>query len=184
MTGACTILTGARGSGKTTLCRELASAARRSGRDVAGVISPARFVGARKVGIEAADLRTGETRPLAWRRDPARPGTLELGCWDFDEAVLAWGNAVLRGATPCGLLLVDELGPLELLQGRGWTAGLEAIETGDYDLALAVVRPGLLEHARASWPRASLLDVGDTDGRRRFVARITAAGATGTGCRG
>jgi nucleoside-triphosphatase THEP1 len=163
MIGALTILSGPRGSGKTTLCRDLAAAARRSGREVAGVISPARLLEARKVGIEALDLRSGESRQLAWKHDSARPGMLELGTWSFDEAVLAWGNAVLRSATPCGLLVVDELGPLELLQGRGWIAGLDAIASGDYDRALVVVRPGLLEQARARWPGAALVEAGDAD---------------------
>lgn len=175
MGGALTILTGPGGSGKTTLCRELAATARRSGRDVAGVLSLGRFAGARKAGIEAMDLRSGETRPLAWRHDPAHPGTLELCSWSFDETALAWGNDLLRRATPCGLLVVDELGPLELLEGRGWTAALEAIDSGGYDRALVVVRPGLLEHARTRWPRAALLDVGDAGAPGRFESRLTGA---------
>ena len=179
MHGALMILTGSRGSGKTTLCRELAAAARRSGADVAGVLSPASFVGTRKVGIEAMDLRSGETRPLARRHDSARPGTLELCSWSFDERVLAWGNALLQSATPCDLLVVDELGPLELLEGRGWTAGLDAVDSGGYDRALVVVRPGLLEQARARWPRAVLVDVGDASARRRFEALFTGAAAKG-----
>jgi energy-coupling factor transporter ATP-binding protein EcfA2 len=177
MRGALTILTGPGGSGKTTLCRELATAARRSGRDVAGVLSPARFVEARRVGIEAMDLRSGETRPLAWRHDSARPASLELCSWSFDETVLAWGNAVLQRATPCGLLVVDELGPLELLQGRGWTAGLDATDSGDYGRALVVVRPGLLARARTRWPHATVADAGDATARQRIEALLAGADA-------
>ena len=183
MIGALTILTGPGGGGKTTLCRELAAAARRSGRDVAGVLSLSGFAEGRKVGIDAMDLRSGEIRPLAWRHDPTRPGTLEMGSWSFDEAVLAWGNDLLRGSTPCELLVVDELGPLELLEGRGWTAGLEAIDSGGYDRALVVVRPGLLEHARTRWPHAALVDVGDASARRRFVALLTDAASKGPDAR-
>ncbi len=177
MGGALTILTGPAGSGKTTLCRELAAVARRSGLDVAGVLSPARFVETRRVGIEAVDLRSGETRPLAWLHDPARPAMLELGSWSFDEAVLAWGNALLQRAAPCELLVVDELGPLELIQDRGWTAGLGAIDAGDYGRALVVVRSGLLARARARWPHATVVDAGDATARRRIAALLTGAGA-------
>jgi nucleoside-triphosphatase THEP1 len=175
MIGALTILTGPGGSGKTTLCRELAAAARRSGCDVAGVLSLGRFAEAQKVEIEAMDLRSGETRPLARRQDPMRPGTLELCSWSFDETSFAWGNELLRRATPCGLLVVDELGPLELLEGRGWSAGLDAIASGGYDRALVVVRPSLLEQARTRWPRATLVDVGDANARRWFEASLTGA---------
>ena len=175
MTAALTIITGPRGSGKTTLCQELAATARRSGRDTAGVLSLGRFAETRKVGIDAIDLRSGQIRPLAWRHHAVRPGTLELCSWSFDETVLAWGNELLREATPCELLMVDELGPLELLEGRGWTAGLEAIDCGGYDRALVVVRPGLLEHAHTRWPHAALVDVGDASARQRFEAHFTGA---------
>jgi nucleoside-triphosphatase THEP1 len=183
MTTALTILTGPGGSGKTTLCRELAAAARRSGRDVAGVLSPGRFAETRKVGIDAMDPRSGEIRPLAWRHDATRPGTLELCSWSFDQAVLTWGNGLLGRATPCDLLVVDELGPLELLERRGWIAGLEALDSGGYERALAVVRPGLLEHAHARWPRAALVDVGDASARQRLVTLFTGAASRETEAR-
>jgi nucleoside-triphosphatase THEP1 len=59
------ILTGPFGSGKTTACRQLADLARQRGLDCAGIVCPARFDGAHKVGIDLLDLRTGERRPLA-----------------------------------------------------------------------------------------------------------------------
>jgi hypothetical protein len=42
------------------------------------------------------------------------------------------------------VLVVDELGPLELVRNQGWTAGLDVLRAGRYRLALAVVRPSLL----------------------------------------
>mgnify|MGYP001077632399 FL=1 len=181
--GGVTIVTGPPGSGKTTLCREIAAAARRSGRDVAGVLSPAVFAGAVKTGIEAADLRTGEVRALARLRDLRGGAALERGRWAFDEAALAWGNARLARSTPCDLLVVDELGPLEFEQGRGWTAGLAAVDSGAYGAALVVVRPGLLERARARWPGAEVADAASPHDRRRLAERIGGGGAAGGGPR-
>ena len=115
-----------------------------------------------KVGIEAMDLRTGEYRLLARRRDPAEMiSGAYTDAWVFDEEVVEWGNAVLRAATPCHSLIVDELGPLEFEQGRGLVAGLEAISSRAYRQACVVVRPRLVFGAMDLWPEAMVVDVGD-----------------------
>lgn len=149
------IVTGDRGCGKTRLCQRLAAAARAAGWDVAGVLSPAHVIGGRKVAFDGVDLRRGERRQLAQRADEDAP--FELG-WKFDAAAMAWANEALRTAVPCDLLLVDELGPLEFEQGKGWTAGLTAIASGGYRHAVVVVRPELVKMALAAWPQAQLID--------------------------
>jgi nucleoside-triphosphatase THEP1 len=169
MGGTLTILTGPSGLGKTTLCREVAEAARSAGHDVAGLVCPASFTQSRKVGISAHDLRTRETRELAWLPDPARPGGLTHGQWTFDESVLAWGNELFQRATPCELLIVDELGRLELLEQRGWTSGVSALSSRDYERALVVVRTDLVSHALSLWPEASVVYAGDAVARARLL---------------
>ncbi|GIK71939.1 MAG: hypothetical protein BroJett021_09270 [Chloroflexota bacterium] len=160
--GCILLVTGAIGSGKTTYCRAQIDAARRAGLDVAGVLSPARFERGVKVGIDVLDLRSGELRRLAHLR------TMETASdvtgvvtqrWRFDAAALAWANQVLATATPCDLLVVDELGPLELEQERGWTAALATIDTRAFDMALVVVRKSLLERAMLRWPNADVLKI-------------------------
>jgi nucleoside-triphosphatase THEP1 len=158
-----TLITGARGSGKTSLCQQRADAARAAGLDVAGILSPALFEGGAKVGIAALDLRTGERRLLARRRQPGdsdTPGGPQTEGWRFDPTALAWADAVLSTATPCDLLVVDELGPLELERNEGWTAALTALDGGHYRAALVVVRYELLPVARSRWPGATVLDLG------------------------
>ena len=175
-----TIITGGRGCGKTTFLTHVAQVARVFDWDVAGIISPARIVEGRRVGIEAMDLRTEERRLLAHARtvaktagseasaplphgrgsdsrDPA--GRLTSPAWAFDEAVVAWGNAILQAATPCNMLIVDELGPLEFLHGQGLTAGLDAVCSGAYKYAFVVIRPELLRSARVRWPQARIVDI-------------------------
>ncbi|HEY83524.1 MAG TPA: hypothetical protein G4N96_00215 [Chloroflexi bacterium] len=172
-----TLLTGPRGAGKTSLCLHKAEKARADGQTVAGLLSPARFERNYKVGIDALDLRSGQRRPLAQRRSKATGGApfdlsaslkagfahlrqLETSNWRFDPDALAWGAEVLRQATPCDLLIIDELGPLEFERRGGWLVALDIITQGDYRHALVVVRPELLEVAQNRWPWAEIWQVG------------------------
>ena len=154
------IVTGRRGSGKTALCGRLADLARAPGWDVAGILSPGVFDGGEKVAIEALDLRSGERRRLAHRRrGDSSAACLHTPGWVFDDTAVAWSNDILASATPCELLIVDELGILELERGQGWTAGLAAVSAGKYRYALVVVRPELLQMALMRWPHAQVMDV-------------------------
>jgi nucleoside-triphosphatase len=147
------VLTGERGAGKTRFCYLLAEHARFAGWQVAGLVSPAIFTGLEKTGIEVQDLYTGEVRLLASKR--VRPRfTLLLGEWHFDPQALAWGNTVLETTLntrdrkkPIDLLIIDEMGPLELVRGGGWNTALEILGNPGYRLGLVVVRPELLETA-------------------------------------
>ena len=44
---------------------------------------------------------------------------------------------------PCDLLVIDEIGPLELEMGQGLTNALDALRQADYRLALVSIRPAL-----------------------------------------
>ena len=79
--------------------------------------------------------------------------------WHFEEETLAWGNEALAAAGEADLVLIDELGPLELTHGRGLSAGPALLDGGRCRAAVVVIRPELLEQARARWSRAELLAV-------------------------
>lgn len=164
------LITGSRGAGKTTLCERLVGAARAEGWQVAGLLSLPVFDGATRSAIRAVDLRSSLTRTLAVRSDAPSAGVKH---WKFDNGALLWGDQVLAASTPCDLLVVDELGPLEFERGVGWQAGLAAVDGRAYAIALVVVRAELLADALARWPGANLVEV-DTpeDGARK--ARILA----------
>lgn len=156
------LLTGDRGSGKTSVCQRWAHQARTAGWDVAGLLSPAVFDRGLKVAIDACDLRSGERRRLAWMRTSVTPAEgLCTPAWCFDPATIVWGNQVLAAATPCDLLIVDELGPLELEHGQGWTAGIAAVNTRRYRQAWVVVRRELLTVAQQLWPTSRVVEVSD-----------------------
>jgi nucleoside-triphosphatase THEP1 len=148
--GRLVLLTGDRGAGKTTACLRLTVLARAAGLDCAGIVSPALFDGAAKVGIDVQDVRTNERRRLA-DLDPT-PAGLRLGPFRFSEESLAWAAERLGDACPCQILIVDEIGPLELELGQGWVEALDVLRRGDYELAVAVVRLSLVATIRERLP--------------------------------
>ena len=173
-------ITGPSGCGKTRYCLELAHRARENGIPLAGVVSPPIYESGKKKllstygsrnfvdradyrtnddqitqvkwGIDLEDLASGERRRLAVRREAPQEG-LATADWQFDEAVLVWGNERLASCRSGGpLLILDELGPLEFERGLGFQAGLQLLDEGRFHLAVAVVRPALLPLARQRWP--------------------------------
>jgi nucleoside-triphosphatase len=137
------VITGPAGSRKTALCLRIVDAARERGLLVRGVVSPPRLVGGAKVGIDVLDVSSGERRALA------ESGVVTDGpatkSWHFHADALEWGAGVLRRSLPCDLLLIDELGPLELLRGTGWAMAVDLLRSGEFRWAVVVVRPRLSE---------------------------------------
>jgi nucleoside-triphosphatase len=136
------LLTGERGVGKTYLCQQVVQQARALGRRCAGVVSPAVLDGGDKVGITLVDVGTGESRPLAVADEA--PSEVRWGRYRFLTSTLEWGASVVEAATPCDLLVLDEVGPLELVSGKGLITALDVLRAGGFALALVVVRPELV----------------------------------------
>jgi nucleoside-triphosphatase len=165
------ILTGQRGSGKTALCSLLVDKGRKAGWQVKGLMTPAVFEAEQKTAIDALDLHSRQRRLLARVRQDGDTG-IQTMSWTFDPQALEWGSRVLRESVPCDLLVVDELGPLELLRSQGWTAGLDVLDNGEYKLGVVVIRSELLEIARRRWPHASEIIVVSPEGALNLVNQI------------
>lgn len=136
------VLTGVPGTGKTTRCRELAAEASARGllvRGLTAAIEPG------PCGMErwAEDLGSGRRRLLA-RAAPDADVAAGQPRWRLRDDALAWADTVLRDACPADLLIVDEVGPVELLHRRGTLAGVRQALAGSYGLAVVVVRPWLV----------------------------------------
>ena len=152
------ILSGAREIGKTTFLKTLLEQAALLKLDAAGVISPAFFSAGEKKGIDLLEVRSGITKRLANLRESETCG-IQTERWAFSSEVLDWGNQVLGNSCPCDLLIVDELGPIELERGQGWQNGIRALSSGNYQTAVVVIRPELVEKAFQIWPNARLIQI-------------------------
>jgi nucleoside-triphosphatase THEP1 len=123
-----------------------------------------------KVGFEVVDVGSGERWPLARTDDPStsRRGKRSpeqsrrivepsgqrrqldgprVGPYSFDPDGLARALRVLREAisAQCDLLVIDEIGPLELEQGEGFAPILDLLPVEAPMHTLIVVRPALLD---------------------------------------
>jgi nucleoside-triphosphatase len=152
------IITGPFQVGKTHFCNNLVKVAQARGFKIAGVVCPPVFEEQIKTAITIEDLKTHETKTLATKRTTGSEGLLTEH-WAFDEEVLKWGNHVLAVTEDCDVLLIDELGPLEFNRGQGWQNGLQAIDKGEYKIALVVIRPALVETAIERWPNAKIIEL-------------------------
>jgi nucleoside-triphosphatase THEP1 len=140
------ILTGERGVGKSTVCRETVARAQARRYTCGGILTLSRPDGARDV----LDVRSGNLRRLTLGTGAS--AAVVQGRFRFDPETLAWGNDVLARAVPCHLLVVDELGPLEIERGQGWPKAFDVLRGTDFALAVAVVRPELSAQAQRKLP--------------------------------
>lgn len=166
------IISGEIGSGKTILCGELIKKFSSLGWQISGLRSPAIFENGEKTGIAVENLATGEVRKLAV--SDYKPEGLEGEPlhWTFDEQVLAWGNQVFLDSVPTELLVVDEIGPLELIRGEGWTNAIKAIESKKYDLAIIIMRPKLLNKALSLWPWGNTIRIENVNQVQEILERL------------
>ena len=146
MTGRIVILTGERNVGKSTVCRETIALAQAQRHTCGGILTLKRANGA----LDVLDVHKGHVRRLTL--EPGASPAVVQGCFRFDSETLAWGNEALTHATPCHLLVVDELGPLEFERGEGWVRAFDVLHKGDFTLALVVVRPELIVQAQKRFP--------------------------------
>ena len=162
------MVTGPRGAGKSAFCRGVAQSARNAGWDVAGLLSPVQTQAGVKTGILAEDLRTGVVHPLASALRQSQDD-LAFGDWYFNRRTLDWGNRVLDISLPCDLLIVDELGPLELTHQMGWRAALDILPRAGYRLALVVIRPELKAIARRMFDFSATIEIDQTHTTEQWV---------------
>ncbi len=143
------LLTGAVGAGKTTAAERVAGLARRRGLVCGGLLAPA-LTGqcGIKIGIWGVDLLTGERRTLA--RTDRELGGPQIGTYSFDDAALMWANdAIEKAIGACDLLLVDEIGKLELWSHAGLAPIVPRLASGEARRSLALVRSALLAELQA-----------------------------------
>jgi len=138
------LVVGEPGSGKTSWCREYINGQRESGSSVGGILSPAIEKQGQRVGSNALDLLTGKEIPFArLSGHGCFKGGEMVGDYTIsrDGIIFACGAIKRAVESRCGLVVIDEVGPLEL-GGNGLMPAVELALASAVN-ALIVVRSSL-----------------------------------------
>jgi nucleoside-triphosphatase THEP1 len=160
------LLTGDSGEGKTTLVAEMVSLLRRQGMIVGGVLALGYWEDGRRAGFDVVDLMGGRKAPLCRRVSDGAEGNAGTS-FTFCPDGLRLGREALsiaRLREGCAaLVVVDEVGPLELA-GGGWSSALDSLAEEWSGPMLWVVRRKLVQEVKDRWLRTAPVvgDVRDT----------------------
>lgn len=140
------LVSGPRGSGKTTYISRFMSLMTSRNRSIGGVISRAVIVGGQRAGYDLFDLRTHELRPLA-RLKTSKDAAVTMGPYEFDTDAIQIGNTAIVAAVRDGVdvVAIDEVGPLEF-RSQGWAPSLRIAldECAETQELIVAIRPSLL----------------------------------------
>jgi len=156
------VLTGPVHGGKTTFLER--SLARWASRGIApgGFLSVAATGASGAAGYDLLELKTGSRYP--YLRREGEPGAERSGPFFFVPSTLERAQSVIREADPRELLIVDEVGPLELRGGGLWPVLPEALSRPGMKCLLVVREEILADVVAALGPHEPLIfDVRDPD---------------------
>lgn len=137
------LITGAPGTGKTTLLLKVVGALENRGVSVGGMVSREVRENGVRVGFEILDLTSGKQGWLAYVNPKVGPqvGKYHVNLQDLDYiGAVAIKDAILKAA----VVAIDEIGPMELFSENFKHAVTQALES--HRVVLAVV------HAHAKDP--------------------------------
>jgi nucleoside-triphosphatase THEP1 len=136
------VVTGTSDGGKTGTVIDVVEKLRAGGMGVAGFVQPGVYVEGQKTGFRLCDLSTGEEATLA-TLGPRAAG--EFGTrFSFSEKGFRLGREALARARPGAVLIIDELGPVELRGAGHMPAVRRALAVAGLAGAVIVVRRALV----------------------------------------
>ncbi|MEM2466253.1 MAG: NTPase [Candidatus Bathyarchaeia archaeon] len=145
------LITGSPGVGKTTLLLKVVEALRAKGYSVGGMVSREVRPYGTRIGFEILDL--GDNNKRGWlahvqQEKGPRVGKYRVNLEDLNSVGV---EAILRAVRKCDVIVIDEIGPMELFSKSFKLAALEALESGK--LVIAVVHrktcDKLIDYAKA-----------------------------------
>jgi nucleoside-triphosphatase THEP1 len=168
------VLTGPVHGGKTTFLEGAVPVWAGRGLACAGFLSPAVADAAGTQGYDLLEIGTDRLRPYLRRQGP--PGAERTGPYFFVPDALERARSIIRESGPAGLLVVDEVGPIELAGGGLWPALRDALKRQDRTFLLVVREDILAGLTAALAPLVPVVfDVRDAEDRKLLDERLPTA---------
>ena len=103
-----------------------------------------------RLGYDVLNIRTGE-RTILCRNEPGATG-INIGDWIFRNEGIQSGNSAIDQLSliGCSLVIVDEVGPLEL-ENKVWSSSLNLLIGSSPCPLILVVRENLIERVKDRW---------------------------------
>ena len=176
------LLSGEPGSGKTTASLRLVDMARAAGMLVGGVLAPMLYDSdGESACIQGLHIRTGAKHIIALSGDLDATGILRdrfsvaQGRFRLDPAALRWALRVTLDdlRADLDLVLIDEIGPLELERNLGFAPALDCLPLARARAVVLIVRSRLADHLRERLgPLCACTVMLSTENRGRVPSRL------------
>jgi nucleoside-triphosphatase THEP1 len=167
------VLTGPVHGGKTGFLERAVPVWAGRGLACAGFLSPAAADAPGGPGYDLVEIGTGRRSPYLRRQGP--PGAERIGPYVFVPSTIDRARALICASRPEALLVVDEVGPLELGGGGLWPAHQDVLGRQDRTTLLVVREEALPALSAALAPLVPVVfDVRDAEDRRLLDERLTA----------
>ena len=164
------IISGETRSGKTTFLKNVIAKLIQDNPalKIGGIIAHGTDFKGERFGFHIENIATGEKQHLC-SREPANEEDIKTGRFYFYRTGLDFGEkAILENLDSLDLLVIDEVGYLEL-KGKGWFDAIEkAMEHQNIDM-IFVVRKRILENILKLWQNKHFVVVDITKNKPEFI---------------
>ena len=137
------LLTGPVHSGKTILLRNVVQELKKQESQIDGFLSEAVLENNKIIGYDLFDLK--EEKSIPFIRKDGKDEWQRIGVYFFIPQSLAEAEKIILRGKNADILVVDELGPLEL-SGKGLWPALKQIIYNNLKNCLLVIRSNILEN--------------------------------------
>ncbi len=158
------------GEGKTRLVSMLLAEAKQQRWNSRGVFCPAVFEDGIKIAIDVCLIPGLQTRNLA--RLANSGDTDIIGKWKMNQESIAWVRAYLLDLQPADLWIVDEIGPYEIVQGKGWADIQPLLAELPAKKVLVTFRPSLLPWFQERFPKINITRAGHAESEAALLKSL------------